>query len=248
MWRRPTTRSSSASTPVPHRRRCPPHHPRSLHRGRREHRGGTVRRGRQPFRRFARACVARAGETRDGERLAIRVRSIPQRVPRASAPRRGGRAASHRRHSRSAADDPGRRCAGCRQARRTGMGREAGQPPRPQGRVRRCHAPGRTTAEDHRPNRRLACAQAPLEQARSPTAPCSRAHLAHRHRRRPSAQGGRAQSRARPPPAHRLTRTPSAHGSPMPDFRMQKPSPHRKKDEQDARTFFLPPLAVKYWR
>ena len=78
--------------------------------------------------------------------------------------------------------------------------------------------------------------------------PCSRAHLAHRHRRRPSAQGGRAQSRARPPPAHRLTRTPSAHGSPMPDFRMQKPSPHRKKDEQDARTFFLPPLAVKYWR
>ena len=80
------------------------------------------------------------------------------------------------------------------------------------------------------------------------TAPCSRAHLAHRHRRRPSAQGGRAQSRARPPPAHRLTRTPSAHGSPMPDFRMQKPSPHRKKDEQDARTFFLPPLAVKYWR
>ena len=160
----------------------------------------------------------------------------------------GGRAASHRRHSRSAADDPGRRCAGCRQARRTGMGREAGQPPRPQGRVRRCHAPGRTTAEDHRPNRRLACAQAPLEQARSPTAPCSRAHLAHRHRRRPSAQGGRAQSRARPPPAHRLTRTPSAHGSPMPDFRMQKPSPHRKKDEQDARTFFLPPLAVKYWR
>lgn len=106
--------------------------------------------------------------------------------------------------------------------------------------------PGRTTAEDHRPNRRLACAQAPLEQARSPTAPCSRAHLAHRHRRRPSAQGGRAQSRARPPPAHRLTRTPSAHGSPMPDFRMQKPSPHRKKDEQDARTFFLPPLAVKY--
>ena len=73
-------------------------------------------------------------------------------------------------------------------------------------------------------------------------------HLAHRHRRRPSARGGRAQSRPRPPPAHRLTRTPSAHGSPMPDFRMQKPSPHRKKDEQDARTFFLPPLAVKYWR
>lgn len=102
--------------------------------------------------------------------------------------------------------------------------------------------PGRAAAEGHRAHHRPARAQAPVEQARRPAAPRARPHLAHRHRRRPSARGGRAQSRPRPPPAHRLTRTPSAHGSPMPDFRMQKPSPHRKKDEQDARTFY------RHWR
>ena len=65
------------------------------------------------------------------------------------------------------------------------------------------------------------------------------------------AQGGRAQSRARSS-NHRLTRTPSAHGSPMPDFRVKTFSAPEKRRARRSHFLFTAIggkiLPVKYSR